>query len=189
MSEVLIIVAVVAVIAIAAVLVLRGRRKAGPEEATDAAAVVPPAPAEPITAPRAEKPAVEVAVAAAQAEVVEQPSTASEKASVDEVEFAEAAVDAEPVEAAPSEEELAARVEAQLQESERMLGELRGVAGGDEGSAQQVLPGTVDIMQEGLQEVRGLVSKKDWSQAKDKGDALHAQLSLMVQSVRCGQAT
>jgi hypothetical protein len=106
-----------------------------------------------------------------------------------EPEPAEAA-EPEPVQIAqPTGAEIAERVRAQLDDSERMLGELTAAAEHAEGLAQQVDPGTLDIMKEGLQEVRTAIDRKDWSQAKDKGEALYAQLSMMLQSVRREQAS
>ncbi len=100
----------------------------------------------------------------------------------------EALAEAEPVEAGPSEDELRAHLETRLQESERMLAELREVVGGSDVVAQQIGEGTLDVMGEGLEEVKTLAQRKKLSHAKDKGDALHAQLSLMLQSARRGQA-
>ncbi|UCC73316.1 MAG: hypothetical protein JSV86_01755 [Gemmatimonadota bacterium] len=87
----------------------------------------------------------------------------------------------------PSEKELRSRVEVLLEESGRMLGELRKAAEHDEVVAQQA--GMVEILEEGLQEVRTLAERKKWSHAKDKGEALHAQLSLMLQSARRERAS
>jgi hypothetical protein len=107
----------------------------------------------------------------------------------------EAAVVAEPVvperaaKPEPTAKDLRSRVEERLAESERMLGELRKAAEHDDAVAQQVSAGTMDIVEEGLQEVRSLAERKKWSQAKDKGEALHAQLSLMLQSTRREKAT
>ncbi len=107
----------------------------------------------------------------------------------------EAAVAAEPVVAEqaakpePTAKELRARVEERLAESERILGELRKAAEHDDAVAQRVGAGTMEIVEEGLQEVRSLAERKKWSQAKDKGEALHAQLSLMLQSARREKAS
>ncbi len=88
-----------------------------------------------------------------------------------------------------SEKELRSQVEARLRESERMLGELRKAAEHDAAVAQRVGAGTVGLMGEGLEEVRSLAERKKWSQARNKGEALHAQLSLMLQSARREQTT
>lgn len=89
----------------------------------------------------------------------------------------------------PTAQELRSRVEERLAESERMLGELRKAAEHDDAVANRVGAGTVEIVEEGLQEVRSLAERKKWSQAKDKGEALHAQLSLMLQSARREKAS
>lgn len=89
----------------------------------------------------------------------------------------------------PTAKELRSRVEDRLAESERMLGELRKAAEHDETVAQRVGAGTVAIVEEGLEEVRSLAERKKWNQAKDKGEALHAQLSMMLQSVRREKAS
>jgi hypothetical protein len=89
----------------------------------------------------------------------------------------------------PSDEELRSRVQTQLEDSERILGELRQAVSQADGVAEPVSQDTLDIMEEGLQEVRVLAKRKDWSQAKDKGDALHAQLSLMLRSARREKAS
>jgi hypothetical protein len=107
----------------------------------------------------------------------------------------EAAVEAEPVvpepvvKREPTAKELRSRVEQRLSESERMLAELRKAVEHDDEVAQQVGAGTMEIVEEGLQEVRSLAERKKWSQAKDKGEALHAQLSLMLQSTRREKAS
>jgi hypothetical protein len=89
----------------------------------------------------------------------------------------------------PTAKELRSRVEELLAESERMLSELRKAAEHDDAVAQRVGAGTVEIVEEGLQEVRSLAERKKWSQAKDKGEALHAQLSLMLHSARREKAS
>jgi hypothetical protein len=74
-------------------------------------------------------------------------------------------------------------VEMQLDESARLLDELRAAASeAAEGSALNAE--TVEIMEEGLQEIRALAARKQWGQARDKGQALHAQLTLLLQSAR-----
>jgi hypothetical protein len=74
-------------------------------------------------------------------------------------------------------------VEAQLDESARLLEELRDAASGaEEGSP--VNAEAVEIMEEGLQEIRALAERKQWGPARDKGKALHAQLTLLLQSAR-----
>jgi hypothetical protein len=101
------------------------------------------------------------------------------------VELSEPVV-AEKVVAKPelSAEELRARVQSSLDDSERLLGKLRAIADEAESGSRPVDAGMLEIMKEGLEEVRSLAQKKKWSQAKDKGEALHAQLSLMLGSAR-----
>lgn len=90
------------------------------------------------------------------------------------------------VEAPPSEDELRARLEARLADSSRMLGELKAITsdGGEEPVA-----GSVGIIEEGLEEVRALAERAEWGQARDKCEALHAQLSLLLQGARREQAS
>lgn len=192
MSEVLVIVAVVAVIAIAAVVIVRGRKSSATDVSESPAAVAAP-PVEPAVPPKHEEP-TEAAPVVAESEAAREPRKTVEAVAAAEVEEVEVeapveVAEPEPEEVAqPSAEEISARVEAQLHDSERILGELAAAAEHGEGLAQQDLE-ALDIMKEGLQEVRTAVDKKDRSQAKDKGDALHAQLSLMVRSVRREQAS
>ncbi len=177
MDIVLIIVAVVAVIAVAALLFMRGRggkREAGQEERRDAvplgsgapAAVKPPqretkeAVARQTRAPAREEPAAVVEEAAAPPPV------------------------AEPPRPQVTEAEIRDQVRTRLEAAERMLGELREVAAGRAVDELTQSSGSVEIMAEGLQEVRALAERKQWSQAKNKGEALHAQLSLLLQSAR-----
>jgi hypothetical protein len=100
---------------------------------------------------------------------------------------AEPAAEAAPAEPAapktPSKEELRSRVEAQLEDSARLLAELKEAAS-RAGEDSPLSGGSVGIMEEGLQEVQALAQRKQWSQAKDKGEALHAQLSLLLQGAR-----
>jgi hypothetical protein len=191
LSTTLIIVAIVAVIVIAAV-VLSLRRKAAPGEFPESAEGVSapprePAPPQAVETERPRGQAVSEVPAGAPAVAVAEAESRAEEAEVGaEAEKAEA--EPEPVEAAAEPavaEDLSARVEAQIEDSERMLGELREVAGAaTEGAAPRVDAGTLDIMTEGLQEVRALAKKKDWGQAKDKSQALHAQISLLLQTAR-----
>jgi len=188
LSGVLVIVAVVAVIAIAAVVIMmRGRQPSATDVSESPAAVAAP-PVEPITAPR-EEPA-EAAPVVESVAVEETPDAVEEAAAAEieevEVEAPVEVAEPEPEVAQPSAEEIGERVAAQLEDSERMLGELAAAA--EQAETPQDL-GMLEIMKEGLQEVRTAVDKKDWSQAKDKGDALYAQLSLMVQSLRREQAS
>ena len=90
----------------------------------------------------------------------------------------------EPPKPKPTDDELRARAEASLSESKAMLAELQGRLPEAQGVAQQVGPGTLEIMAEGLTEVQGLVDKRQWGQAKDKADALAAQLRLLLQTAR-----
>ena len=175
MSEVLIIVAVVAVLAvIVTVVFLRRRRPARAGGGEEPAAIEPPAGAGPAAREEARGEAAvptratgEAVTGAAEAEAV-----AAEPA-------------AKPV---PSEGELRSRVESQLTDSERMLGELREAAAA-EGGEPALDAGSLKIMVEGLEEVRALARRKQWSQARDKCGALHAQLSLLLRSTRRGQSS
>lgn len=197
MSEVLVIVAVVAVIAIAAFFIIRGRKRSAAEAADSSAALAQP-PSEPAYVgeekgrveamqPGPPEPAAEVAAPQREAATpAAEPSVAGPEP-FDEGEGAEAAEPA--LKAVPSDEELRSRVQTQLEDSERILGELRQVVSHGDGVAEPVPQDTLDIMEEGLQEVRVLAKRKDWSQAKDKGDALHAQLSLMLRSARREKAS
>ena len=162
MNEALIIVAVVAVVAIVVFFVKsRGRPSSAEVEERPAVAAAP----EPAAPAREEQLAAAV-VAEPAAEVVEEVA-------------AEPAVPAKPK---PSEGELKARVEASLGESKQMLDDLRQRSLEAEGMAQQIVPGTLEIMAEGLEEVEALAKKKQWSQAKDKADALEAQFRLLMQT-------
>ncbi|UCC47551.1 MAG: hypothetical protein JSV41_08595 [Gemmatimonadota bacterium] len=168
LSEVVIIVAVVAVLGVIVAFVLLRRRR--PARVGELAAAEPSAPG----------PAV-------RAETVTGPAEVAEKATVRAVAGVEAA--AEPA-AAPavkpvlSKDELRSRVEHQLAESERMLEELRKSAAGTAGAELVLGTGSLEIMAEGLEEVRALARRKQWSQARDKCGALHAQLSLLLRSTR-----
>lgn len=158
MNEALIIVAVVAVVAIVVFFVKsRGRPSSAEIEERPAVAAAP----EP--APAREEPLAAAVVAEPAAEVVEE-------------------VPAEPAKPKPSEGELKARVESSLGESKQMLDDLRQRSLEAEGMAQQIVPGTLEIMAEGLEEVEALAKKKQWSQAKDKADALEAQFRLLMQT-------
>jgi len=83
-----------------------------------------------------------------------------------------------------SEDEIRSRVESQIADSERMLEELKAAGAAEEGSEPSGPAGMMEIMQDGLKEVRTLLKRKEWHQARDKGEALHAQLALMLQSAR-----
>lgn len=98
---------------------------------------------------------------------------------------AEAAAVAPPAPKPPGAAELRERVAEILEDAERILGDLRAATAGGEGDAT----GSVEILAEGLAEVRSLAEDKDWGQAKDKGEALRAQLSLMLQTARREQAS
>jgi hypothetical protein len=165
-----IIVVVVAVVLFAVLLVSRGRKAEAP-------------------------PASEAAVGEATggeaketAEVPEPGAEVGEREAEPEAAI-EAVVPERAAKAEPTAKELRSRVEERLAESERMLGELRKASEHDEAVAHRVGAGTVEIVEEGLQEVRSLAERKKWSQAKDKGEALHAQLSLMLQSARREKAS
>lgn len=179
------VVVIVAVVALAVVVVVISRsRKDQPSEAAASPAAVAPAPPAPAVTEEPEHAAVEAEAAPAVEAKPEVPPVVEEAAEAEP----------EPEEVAPEQpeaakEELSSRVETQLRDSERMLEELRGVATDAEGAAEQVAPSTLDIMTEGLQEVRALVKKGEGRQAKDKGDALHAQLSLLLQTARRQQTS
>jgi ElaB/YqjD/DUF883 family membrane-anchored ribosome-binding protein len=165
-----IIVVVVAVVLLAVLLVSRSRKAEGP--------------------PASEAPVGEAAgdEAKERAEVPEPGAEVVERAAEAEAPV-EAVVPERAAKAEPTAKELRSRVEERLAESERMLGELRKATEHDEAVAHRVGAGTVEIVEEGLQEVRSLAERKKWSQAKDKGEALHAQLSLMLQSARREKAS
>lgn len=94
---------------------------------------------------------------------------------------------AEPAKPRLSDEELRARLQLQLADSERMLKELKEATSSEEPDAEpNPLAGSVKIIEEGLSEVRSLAERKEWGHAKDKGEALHAQLALMLQMARRG---
>jgi hypothetical protein len=94
---------------------------------------------------------------------------------------------AEPVKPRLSEDEIRSRLQLQLADSERMLKELKeATAVQEEGAEPNPLAGSVQIIEEGLSEVRSLAERKEWGHAKDKGEALHAQLALMLQMARRG---
>lgn len=178
MSVVWVIVAVVAVVLFAAfVYALRGR--AGAQEVT---------PGE--VDDTAEVPELRAQVVAREAEraAAEEPEAVAEPAA-DAAPAAEVVPPKRPAKPEPSVAELRQRVEERLAESERMLGELRKAAEHDESVAQRAGAGMMEIMEEGLQEVRALAERKKWSQAKDKGEALRAQLSLMLQTARRERAS
>jgi hypothetical protein len=164
-----IIVAVVAVV-IVAVVILRLRGSSGGAEEPPAIAE---APSEPRAARAREEP--EPAVSP-KAEVAEAPAP--------EAELAPSPAPAEPAKPKPTEADVKARVESSLSDSNAMLQELKGHLPEAEGLAQQVGPGTLEIMEEGLAEVQGLADKRQWAQAKDKADALSAQLKLLLQTSR-----
>ncbi len=179
MDTVLIIVAVAAVIAVAVLLFLRGRgarreavqeeRRAAVAPETGARAVVTPPPREAKQAAARETPAA--------------PAAKEEPVAVAKEPAAEPAVVKKP-RPQVTEAEIRDQVQTQLEAAERMLGELREAAASKALDELGQSSGSVEIMAEGLQEVRALVERKQWSQAKNKGEALHAQLSLLLQSAR-----
>jgi hypothetical protein len=160
-------VAVVAVVVTAAVILLKNR-PSGVRAEAEAPAEVPPAAPEAVAPPAEQAPAVKE-------REVKAPEPVSEAA-------------AEPVakKPEPSEKELKQHVESRLEESERLLRELRDVAGRD---SELASPAMVEIMAEGLGEVRTLAKARKWSHARDKGDALHAQLTMMLQKARRERAS
>ncbi len=179
MNAVLIIVAVAAVIVVVALLIWRGRGgkpEAGREDRRGEIRAAAGAP-----------PAVEPRGGEAR-ETVATPPRAASPAKREAVHVAEPAV-VEPSEVKPprpkvSESEIRDQVRTRLEAAERMLSELQEAAAGRSVEELTQSSGSVEIMAEGLQEVRALVERKQWSQAKNKGEALHAQLSLLLQSAR-----
>lgn len=172
-----IIVVVVAVVLFAVFLWSRGRKsELGPETEAPAREAEPGGEEE-----TAEVPELRAQVVAREAQ--------SEAADVTEPAVGEPVVPERAAKPEPTAKELRSLVEGSLEESERMLGELRKASEHDDAVAQQVGGGTLEIVEEGLQEVRSLAERKKWSQAKDKGEALHAQLSLMLQSARREKAS
>ncbi len=167
----ILIIAVVAVVLIAAVIILRRKPSESGGASERVAGEVAAPPAEPKPSRREEAPAP-----------ISRPAPAAEVESGVEEEAAEAAEAVPPAKAEPTEAELRERVKSRLSESERMLAELREAA--SEGGGEAVAPEMVEIMAEGLQEVRALADRKDWGQAKDKGEALHAQLALLLRTAR-----
>lgn len=124
---------------------------------------------------------------AEEARPTEAREDASPEAETDAVEEPAAAAAAEPEKPRLSGEEIRSRLETQLADSERMIEELKEATPGDEEVVEgSDLAGTVRIIEEGLEEVRSLAKREQWSQAKDKGEALHAQLALMLQTARRG---
>jgi hypothetical protein len=166
-----IIVVVVAVVLFAAFLLTRGRKVGARPESE---------------APEVEKAPDEVEETAEVPELRAQ--VVARKAELEAAPAAEAVVPERAAKPEPTAKELRSRVEERLANSERMLGELRKAVEHDDVAAQRVA-GMMEIMEEGLQEVRSLAERKKWSQAKDKGDALHSQLSLMLQSTRREKAS
>ncbi len=179
MDTVLIIVAVAAVIAVAALLFMRGRgarREAVQEDRREAVAPETGAPA----AVKVPKPEEKRAVAR---ETPSAPPAREEPVAAVEAPVPEPAA-AERPRPQVTEAEIRDQVRTQLEAAERMLGELREAAASKALEELGQSSGSVEIMAEGLQEVRALVERKQWSQAKNKGEALHAQLSLLLQSAR-----
>ena len=115
-------------------------------------------------------------------EGVAEPTPADRRAEA----AAEAVPEAPPPKPEPSPEELRDQVEQLLAESDRMLGELRELKGGGDDETEN---GTVEVLREGLQEVRSLASRDKWGQAKDKGEALKSQLVTMLRSTRREQGS
>lgn len=174
MSTVWIILAVVAVVAVIAIVALRRRKpKGGPE------ALSPP-----------DRPGVRVGEGEGAAVRPEPARGAGEEAgreapqepAADAVEVAAAQRDeaAQSPGTGPSATDVRSHVRTLLEESEHMLGQLR--ASSEAGRKTHANAGTVEILEEGLEEVRALAKRKDWSEAREKGEALRAQLSLMLPS-------
>ncbi len=194
MNAVLIILAVIAVVVIAAVFIVRARSATGragaDEESTEPTAAKVSAPEEAPAAPPEETRAAEAeSVAEAEEPETRGPTEVEARAEGRMADAGEATpeVTVEPAKPAPSPEELRERVESRLTDSERMLQELRDAVSGAE--SPPVTLETVETMEEGLAEVHTLAEHKKWGQAKDKGEALHAQLSLLLQSARREQAS
>lgn len=102
---------------------------------------------------------------------------------------AEEAIPVPPPKPQPTDAELRSQVKAMLEESDRLLGELQQLAGGGEDTPAALDAGSVDLLGEALGEVRALADRKEWGQARDKGQALRAQLTMMLQMARRGQAS
>lgn len=183
MSPVWYLVVVIAVLAVAAVVFMLRRSTESSKPSAERPAVKPPAAGD---APKR----VEAAARAVQSKVVKEQRRAPAPAETP----ARSAAPAEPSEPVVAEkvvakpelspEELRARVQSSLDDSERLLGKLQAIADEAGSGSRPVDAGMLEIMKEGLEEVRSLAQKKKWSQAKDKGEALHAQLSLMLGSAR-----
>lgn len=185
MSTIWLVGIVVAVVILAAVVVLRRRSveaKSGevpPQvEASEPVSVTerPEVAARP---PRAERPEVK--------EPIEEAAPPRAEVTPREVEAPQVAEP--PARPKLSGEELREQVTSRLADSERMLSELKEVSEASAGVETQPSVSSVAIMEEGLQEIRGLADRKQWEQARDKGEALHAQLSLLLQSARREQAS
>lgn len=173
-------------------IMMRRRYAAMRTESAEPAAVAPPHD-HPSEVEEASEPAVAAAGRAGAEESAAAPerrgrqveaAAIAEEAEAEEE--AEAVIEPTPVSAAESEVPAVsprAQVETQLDESARLLDELRAAASAaEEGSPLNTE--SVEIMEEGLQEIRVLAERKQWGQARDKGKALHAQLTLLLQSAR-----
>lgn len=186
-----VILAVIAVALVAAWIVMRRRSTATEGRPEEPAAVAAPAdrPAEaapePVEAGAAisvpeEQAASAVAAGADRQEREVEPAAPAEEGEVSAE--AEPGIEAPP-KVEPPAESPRTQVETQLDESARLLDELRAAASeAEEGSPLNAE--SVEIMEEGLQEIRTLAERKQWGQARDKGKALHAQLTLLLQSAR-----
>lgn len=175
MGPVLIIVAIAVIVAISVLVV--ARRRGASAESSKAPAEVPPKgelrSSEPARAPGEQRP--------------ERARPAAAEGSASAI-TAELEIAPPPPKPTLSDSELRAQVKSQLADCERMLGELKHADAGT-ASGTSVSDEMVNIIEEGLQEVRSLADRKQWSQARDKGQALRAQLSLMLQSARREQAS
>ncbi len=176
MDTVLIIVAAVAVIVVAALFLMRGRggrREASLEERREEKSPAASAPPASVKPPQREERATVARETPAPA-VAEPVAVAEEAAAPPPV--------VEKPRPQVTEAEIRDQVRKQLEAAERMLGELREAASST--AVEDLSQSSVEIMAEGLQEVRALAERKQWGQAKNKGEALHAQLSLLLQSAR-----
>lgn len=203
MSTVWVVVIVVAVVVIVAVVVMR-RPRGEPGEVRERAEVAAEEPAgleeeEPAVAPKAVRTPEKVTAAEPEAVPEPRPGAQAEEETREPLEGAGAGMGTETAEAEveekraetprpPSADELRERVESQLGEAGRMLAELKEAVEEKEGEAP-VDASMLAILEEGLQEVRSLVEKKRLDQARDKGEALHSQLALFLQTARREQSS
>jgi len=182
-----VILAVILTALAAAWIIMRRRYAAMRVRPAEPASVAPPG-ARPSEVEEKAEPAVAARPAAEERAAEAEPPAGREvevAASTEEAEVeAEAATEVEVArEAKVPAPSPRSQVETQLDDSARLLEELRAAASGaEEGSPLNAE--SVEIMEEGLEEIRALAERKQWGQARDKGKALHAQLTLLLQSAR-----